>query len=150
MKRLYRSSRERMIAGVAGGLAEYFDIDPVFVRILFVASIFLSGIGILIYLVLWIITPQTPSAVVTSSENASQFGATPATQTLSPEELEAQKKRNSTLIGIGLIALGIIIFLELLLPSFSVTYLFPLALIGAGGFLIWKTFVAPSHSNRSL
>ncbi len=150
MKRLYRSSRERMIAGVAGGLAEYFDIDPVFVRALFVASIFLSGVGILIYLVLWIITPPTPSVAVSSPENASQFSATAAARTLSPEELETQKKRNSTLIGIGLIALGIIIFLELLLPSFSVTYLFPLALIGAGGFLIWKTFVQPSRSSRSL
>jgi phage shock protein C len=150
MKRLYRSSRERMIAGVAGGLAEYFDIDPVFVRAIFVASIFLSGIGILIYLVLWIITPQTPLVPASSSENASAFGAATAAQTLSPEELETQKKRNSTLIGIGLIALGIIIFLELLLPSFSVTYLFPLALIGAGGFLIWKTFAQPSSSSESV
>jgi phage shock protein PspC (stress-responsive transcriptional regulator) len=150
MKRLYRSSRERMIAGVAGGLAEYFDIDPVFVRAIFVASIFLSGIGILIYLVLWIITPQTPLVPASSSENASAFGAATAAQTLSPEELETQKKRNSTLIGIGLITLGIIIFLELLLPSFSVTYLFPLALIGAGGFLIWKTFVEPSRSSGSV
>ncbi len=150
MKRLYRSSRERMIAGVAGGLAEYFDIDPVFVRAIFVASLFLSGVGILIYLVLWIITPPTPSAAITSPESASQFGATSATQTLSPEELEAKKKRNSALVGIGLIALGIIIFLELLLPSFSVTYLFPLALIGAGGFLIWKTFVGLSRSSGSV
>jgi phage shock protein PspC (stress-responsive transcriptional regulator) len=139
-----------MIAGVAGGLAEYFDIDPVFVRAIFVASIFLSGIGILIYLVLWIITPQTPLVPASSSENASAFGAATAAQTLSPEELETQKKRNSTLIGIGLIALGIIIFLELLLPSFSVTYLFPLALIGAGGFLIWKTFAQPSSSSESV
>jgi phage shock protein C len=92
MKRLYRSSRERMIAGVAGGLAEYFDIDPVFVRAIFVASIFLSGIGILIYLVLWIITPQTPLVPASSSENASAFGAATAAQTLSPEELETQKK----------------------------------------------------------
>jgi phage shock protein C len=150
MKRLYRSLRERMIAGVAGGLAEYFDIDPVFVRAIFVASIFLSGIGILIYLVLWIITPQTPLVPASSSENASAFGAATAAQTLSPEELKTQKKRNSTLIGIGLIALGIIIFLELLLPSFSVTYLFPLALIGAGGFLIWKTFAQPSSSSESV
>lgn len=59
-KRLIRSVDDRMIAGVAGGLAEYFDIDPALVRILFViVTIFGGGItGLFIYIVLWIIMPD--------------------------------------------------------------------------------------------
>lgn len=59
-KRLTRSTNDRFLAGVAGGLAEYFEIDPALVRILFVlVALFSGGItGILIYLVLWIIMPE--------------------------------------------------------------------------------------------
>ncbi len=59
-KKLTRSTDDRMLAGVAGGLAEYFDIDPVLIRILFVIIALLGGgfIGILIYAVLWILMPE--------------------------------------------------------------------------------------------
>lgn len=59
-KKLKRSADDRMLAGVAGGLAEYLDIDPVLVRILFVIIALLGGgfAGILIYVVLWIIMPE--------------------------------------------------------------------------------------------
>lgn len=56
-KRLYRSESNRMIAGVAGGLGAYFDIDPTIVRLGFVALAFLGGSGIVAYLVAWIIVP---------------------------------------------------------------------------------------------
>jgi phage shock protein PspC (stress-responsive transcriptional regulator) len=57
-KRLYRSSSEKMIAGVCGGIAEYFDIDPVIVRLIAVALVFAQGIGILAYLIAWIVIPE--------------------------------------------------------------------------------------------
>ena len=59
-KKLTRSADDRMLAGVAGGLAEYLDIDPVLIRILFVIIALLGGgfIGVLIYAVLWIIMPE--------------------------------------------------------------------------------------------
>jgi len=58
-KQLMRSE-DRMVAGVAGGLAEYFDIDPTIIRILFVLLAIFGGgfLGILIYIVLWIIMPD--------------------------------------------------------------------------------------------
>ncbi len=59
-KRLYRSRTDKMIGGVAGGLAEYFDVDPVFIRIAFVLLLFLSGIGFIAYILLWILVPKTP------------------------------------------------------------------------------------------
>ena len=63
-KKLMRSE-DRMVAGVAGGLAEYFDIDPTLVRILFVLLTLLGGggLGILVYIVLWIIMPEPHEAV---------------------------------------------------------------------------------------
>jgi phage shock protein C len=51
-KRLYRSRLDKMIGGVAGGLAIYFDIDPTIVRVLFVITIFIGGGGILAYIIL--------------------------------------------------------------------------------------------------
>jgi len=55
-KRLTRS-REKMIAGVCGGLANYFDIDPTIIRILFVVIAFAGGASLLAYLIMWVIVP---------------------------------------------------------------------------------------------
>ncbi len=60
-KRLYRSSEERMFAGVCGGIAEYLDVDPTLVRLFFVALTLLSGgQGLLIYIVLMLVVPEQP------------------------------------------------------------------------------------------
>jgi phage shock protein C len=60
MKKLKRSRKNRRIAGVCGGLAEYFEMDPTMVRILYVlVSVFSAAFpGILVYIVLWIIMPE--------------------------------------------------------------------------------------------
>lgn len=60
-RRLYRSRTDRMLAGVCGGLARYFNIDPTIVRILFVLLALPGGVpGPLIYLFLWILVPEEP------------------------------------------------------------------------------------------
>ena len=60
-RHIYRSRQERMVAGVAGGLGAYLRIDPTLVRILFVfLTLAGSGIGLLAYLILWIIVPKAP------------------------------------------------------------------------------------------
>jgi phage shock protein C len=56
--RLYRSRSEKMIAGVCGGLGEYFDVDPVLIRLLFVVTALISGVGLLAYIILWIVVPM--------------------------------------------------------------------------------------------
>lgn len=56
-KKLYRNVDDQIIAGVASGLAAYFGVDPVFIRLLFVLAIFVNGFGILAYLVLWVVMP---------------------------------------------------------------------------------------------
>ena len=62
-KKLYRSEKTRMIAGVCGGLAEYFDVDPVVVRLLWVVFTFFIGSGILIYILACIIMPNEKDVV---------------------------------------------------------------------------------------
>ncbi|HAF62444.1 MAG TPA: PspC domain-containing protein [Anaerolineaceae bacterium] len=60
MKKLYRSRNNRMIAGVCAGLADYFEIDPTIVRIIFVILVFAGLGGMLVYAILWLITPEEP------------------------------------------------------------------------------------------
>ena len=67
-KRLVRSRNDRMIAGVAGGLAAIFNIDPLLVRIVLLALAFLNGFGILLYLALWLLVPNEDSVTVDARE----------------------------------------------------------------------------------
>ncbi len=54
---LYRSKKNKIIAGVAGGLGEYFKVDSNIVRLLFIISIFFGGVGAIVYLICWVIIP---------------------------------------------------------------------------------------------
>jgi len=61
MKRLYRSTTDRKIAGVCGGLAEYFNIDPTIVRVVFVLLLLPGGLpGFIPYVILWLVVPYEP------------------------------------------------------------------------------------------
>lgn len=60
VKKLYRSRADRRVAGVCGGLAEYFEIDPLLVRILFVIATLAGGPGLLVYIVLALLMPEAP------------------------------------------------------------------------------------------
>ena len=61
MKKLYRSLEDRKIAGVCAGLGEYFDLDPVFFRLFFLASLLFGGLGAIVYVLLWIMVPEAPA-----------------------------------------------------------------------------------------
>lgn len=64
-RRLYRSRDERMLGGVAGGLARYFGVDPTIMRLLFVILTVAGGPGLIAYIILWIIVPEEPGSRVT-------------------------------------------------------------------------------------
>ncbi|ASQ46351.1 PspC domain-containing protein [Legionella clemsonensis] len=59
-KRLYRSRRDKMIAGVCGGLANYFNMDPTVMRLIFILLLLLGGSAILVYLIMWLVVPLEP------------------------------------------------------------------------------------------
>ena len=61
-RRLYRSRTDRKIAGVCGGLAAYWGIDPVIPRLIWVAFVLAAGAGLLAYAICWIVIPKEPAA----------------------------------------------------------------------------------------
>lgn len=62
-KKLYRSEKNRMIAGVCGGIAEYLDMDPVVIRLLWVVVTFFVGSGLILYILAFIIIPDEKDVV---------------------------------------------------------------------------------------
>jgi phage shock protein PspC (stress-responsive transcriptional regulator) len=67
-QRLHRAGRGRMLAGVAAGVADYFDVDPTIVRIGFVALAFLGGVAVPLYLAGWLLIPDEDSDVSVAEE----------------------------------------------------------------------------------
>ncbi|MGB7848137.1 MAG: PspC domain-containing protein [Candidatus Acidiferrum sp.] len=65
VKRLMRSSRDKKIGGVCAGLADYFDLDPTIVRVVWLLSVLFAGTGFLVYIILWIVLPIAPYGVPT-------------------------------------------------------------------------------------
>jgi len=60
VKRVYRSKHDKIIAGVCGGIGNYFGVDPVIIRLGCVLSVFLGGAGVVAYIVAWFIIPLEP------------------------------------------------------------------------------------------
>jgi len=148
-RRLYRSETDSMIGGVCGGLAEYLDIDPVLVRLAFVLLVFAGGIGIIAYIVLWIIMPTrgrvgAPSSQVirenveSMGERARELGEEvrsafegEAVQEPSPQRRERQP---AYVVGGLLVLLGLFFLVDSLhiFPWWNMGRLWPLIIIFLG------------------
>lgn len=63
MNKLYRSKRNRILAGVCGGIGEYFSVDPTIVRLLWLLISITGGAGVIAYIIAWIIIPEEPAPV---------------------------------------------------------------------------------------
>lgn len=61
-KKLYRSRSERKIAGVCGGLGNYFRVDPFLIRLIFILFFFAGGSALLIYIIMWLLVPLEPGS----------------------------------------------------------------------------------------
>ena len=70
-KRLVRSINDRKIAGVCAGVADYFDLDPMLVRVLWALAVLCAGTGFLLYIILWIVVPEGYTGVSAASPAAS-------------------------------------------------------------------------------
>lgn len=138
-KRLYRSRKYKMLGGVAGGMAEYFDIDPVIVRALFIIATFGWGISLLVYLILWIIVPAENYVLKTDEESDEIIG----------EPLEKNKKNGNMrmLFGAMLIIFGIFMLIGNLVPWISIDNFWPIGLILFGGYILYRTYQNNSMRN---
>jgi phage shock protein PspC (stress-responsive transcriptional regulator) len=153
-ERLYRSRQKRIIGGVASGLGDYLNIDPVILRVLFVIITLINGLGLLLYIILWIVIPEGEqgdknySKVETNSsesikEDPSSEKTNPSeNQSLNTDRKEPYKKSRGSgrvVAGIILIGLGLVFLAREYLPVFRFSDLFPLVLIIFGGILIWNS-----------
>ncbi|KER09172.1 MAG: hypothetical protein HY22_13260 [[Candidatus Thermochlorobacteriaceae] bacterium GBChlB] len=137
-KRLYRTTRERVLGGVCAGLADYFEIDPVIVRLIFLVALLVGGGGLFAYVVLWVLMPEKEQFSQTEPAGlASELNADP---TFNLEPQSSDKSKGTTIAGIALIVLGVVLLADMLIPQFSFKYAFPILLMGVGGALLWRTF----------
>ena len=114
MKKLYRSRTNSMIAGVCGGLSEHLEVDPTIVRLGFALLTLYSGIGMIAYIILWVIVPYpdtcTASASETLREGAEEIQekARQVAESISPAIRGTQGPTTNVVIGIILIGMGLI------------------------------------------
>ncbi len=131
-KKLYRSSRGKVIAGVCTGLGEYFEIDPVLVRALFVIALFSGGIGATFYFVLWIIMPSEETVF------SSQPSTEPSEISETDDRVFSEKHKGAVLTGLVLVGLGIFFLIREFFPMLSFKYMLPLILIAIGSVIVFN------------
>ncbi len=127
MKKLHRSDKDSVIFGVCGGLGQYFEIDPTIFRILFIALLFGGGTGILIYIILAIILPD--------SDDKEEFALDKRVSNLTSEfKTVAEQGRNRTLLGWAIVVVGLLLLLNTVLPwtIFNWGVFWALVVIGLG------------------
>ncbi|GAA2544376.1 PspC domain-containing protein [Pseudonocardia hydrocarbonoxydans] len=117
-RRLYRSRRDRMAGGVCGGIARYLDVDPVLPRIAAVALALSGGLGVLAYVVAWIVIPDAPDD--------------------EPDRPPAPADRHAVAMAVGaaLVGLGGLLILRQWLPGFGAHMFWPLVVVAAGALVL--------------
>ncbi len=139
--KLYRSSTDKVIGGVAGGLADYFNMDAVIIRILFVLLAIFGGGGVLIYIIMWIAIPaQTQNYAGIKTEDV-----------VTGQPVDPSRKKNTSLIvGILLIFFGALLLIDRITPYYDLLFnLWPLLLVMAGVFLLVPELIKPSKNIKS-
>ena len=152
-KRLYRSRSERMVWGVCGGLANYFDMDPTIVRVIFVLLALANGVGIVVYIIMAIVVPLEGSKVATSKEvikenveeikeTASEIGKEIRStfEKADEEDTSGKIRRRRNLLGIVLIIIGIVILLGTLnlFHWLNWVYIWPVIIIAVGLIIVFS------------
>lgn len=139
-KKLYRSETNRMLAGVAGGLGEYFGVDPTIIRLIFVLLTVFGGGGVLVYIILWVLIP-CESCIDKDSDQTIKENAQEMREKAKKFAGEFKKMpvENSprNLFGFFIIVLGLLFLFDSL--GFLQFHLFwPLLIIAFGLFLLFK------------
>lgn len=136
---LYRSQNNKVIGGVAGGLADYFDVDPVIIRVIFFVSMFAWGLSLLVYIGLWIFVPLDDSETEFYRPEVSdelkdafeELGTNPSSD-------KTSYPQRKIIAGAILIIFGIIIMLDNFFPEIDMSHIWPILLICLGGYIIFR------------
>lgn len=116
-KKVYRSRSDRMLGGVCGGIADYFNVDVVLVRLLWVLAFLAEGIGLIVYIIAWVIIPEESYTSVGSSRGDSYWNS---------------RENGNMILGLLAICLGIFFLARQFLPSIPWHSLWPIVLILVG------------------
>ena len=145
-KKLYRSRTDRFIAGVCGGIGQYFDIDPVIVRIIFIVATFANGAGLIAYLILAIVVPLEPgTSAMSENEQKMESLFTKAhektehiVEEIKHDKRPVESRRN--IFGIIIIFVGVMILFNQFLPYgwFQWEYFWGGAIILLGFYILYK------------
>ena len=141
-QKLYRARRGKVLGGVCGGIGDYLNIDKVIVRILFILLAIFGASGVLVYIILWIAIPEQDA----SSMYQAQMGQADAEGihgNLS-NAAPTQKSSSGMVLGIIMIAIGMLFLVNGLLPMYNLWNFWPVVLIAAGVLLISPELVKPS------
>lgn len=131
IKRLYRSKEDKVIAGVCGGVGEHFNIDPVWVRLVAILLLLADGIGLILYIIAWVLIPENPQQ---KKGKKNEFE-----KQLKNFESVAKRKNNKqgmTIIGIILVAAGIFEIARRYISWIDFSLLWPALIIAAGLYLL--------------
>lgn len=135
-KKLYRSRKNRVLGGICGGIGEYFEVDPVLIRVLSIVGAFItSGILVFAYIVSWLIIPEKIEPLF--YESSPNSGTNPPPDNIPYVQKEPKGKR---VLGIVLIFIGAFLLLDNIFPFFDLWDYWPLMLIGAGILLVTNSF----------
>ncbi len=145
-RKITRSTRDKAIAGVCGGLAEYFNLDPTIVRLGFVIVAFFGGTGIIAYIIGAIVIPEdgeyTPlSDFYKDSTFEREYDKDKDFSEIMGDKIKEDQTdpgRNKTFIGICLILLGGMLFIREFFSWIDSKVFFPMILIVIGGFIIFR------------
>jgi phage shock protein C len=135
-KKLYRSSNDKIIAGVCGGLGEYFSVDSTLIRILFVALALANGFGVLLYIIMALVVPKDKKSGRKENINDLAEGA----KNLANRARSSENARN--LLGLIVVGLGLIVLIKNIIPVPPIwlhTEIFwPVVIIVIGLYLIFS------------
>jgi len=157
-ERLYRSRDDRMLFGVAGGMAEWMDLDPAIVRLVWALLILAAGVGLLLYVIAAIVIPEAPFGVSPASDAGATTGpatgatagaaggaATAGAPGAEPSRWEARRARRAArhgsgsagmIFGLILVALGSWFLLRHYIPALDLSWVMPGGLIVIGLVLV--------------
>jgi phage shock protein C len=141
-KKLYRDEQHKMVGGVCAGLAEYFDMDPTVIRLIFAFTIIFMGVGLFPYIIMWIVLPK-------KGYDFSNYGNPGVDYTVPPvppatpgnpfgEVITKRKSNAGLIVGVIMILLGALFLLNEfdLFPDWDFDRLWPLGIVVAGIALI--------------
>jgi phage shock protein C len=131
-KRLYRSKEQRILGGVCGGIAEYFDVDVTLIRLVCIIAALVGGGGVLFYLIAWIIIPENPY----QTEKKGDEGGKEDKNLV--EDRKGNESHTREALGWFFIILGLLILLPKVFPFVSFKLLWPIMLIGIGIWILLK------------